>query len=121
MNTALILGFIVLAAAAAAAWYFARGSHRGTRKKEMPCPHCNYKVPHDSKVCPSCEKEIRKCKTCGTYIHDADGSCEVCGERHSRGNQLKYVCPKCEAPVPGSSKKCPKCGEEYWSPIVASK
>jgi len=118
MNPALIFGIIVLVAAIVAAWYLARGTYKTGWKKEMACPHCHENIPHESKFCPTCEKEIRKCKTCGSYIVEQDGACEVCGSRHAGPKAVKYFCPKCEAPVPGNAKKCLKCKEQFWSPIV---
>jgi RNA polymerase subunit RPABC4/transcription elongation factor Spt4 len=121
MANELIIATAILVAAIIIAWVLSWKSRKGPRKREIDCPHCSGKMPHDSRTCPNCSKPIRKCATCGAYILEEGGKCEVCGESTSKGPTKVHRCPKCNAPVAADSRKCPKCGEEYWSPIVSEK
>ncbi len=115
------IGAAILAVALVIAWVLARKSQKGLRRREINCPHCDRKMPHDAQICPNCSRPIRKCGTCNAYILEEDGACEVCGEKVSKGPQKVHRCPKCNAQVNGDSKKCPNCAEEFWSPIVSEK
>ena len=113
------IGGAILLAAVVIAWLLARQSHKGARKGDINCPHCERKIPRESAVCPHCSKPLHRCGTCDAYILDENGTCEVCGEAVSRRPPRIYRCPKCGAVVESRARKCPKCKEEFWSPVVS--
>ena len=121
MANELIIGAAILFGAIVIAWVLSWKSRKGPKRHEVDCPHCKRRMPHDSRTCPNCSRPIRKCPTCGAYILDENGKCDVCGEAVDRAPRKVHRCPKCNAPVAGDSRQCPKCGEEYWSPIVNEK
>jgi predicted amidophosphoribosyltransferase len=121
MANEIVIGVAILAGAIVLAWVLSWKSRKGPKRHEVDCPHCKGRMPHDSHTCPNCTKPIRRCLTCGAFILDEGGKCEVCGEGATKSPQKVHRCPKCDGPVPAASRKCPGCGEEYWSPIVFDK
>jgi RNA polymerase subunit RPABC4/transcription elongation factor Spt4 len=114
-----VVGLAILAVAIFIAWLLSRRSHKGADEGKAPCPHCGERIPRGASFCPQCSREILLCATCKTVILDKEGRCEVCGEMVTTPKAPVHSCPKCGCLVEANSKKCPGCGEQYWSPLIS--
>lgn len=96
------------------------------QKNEQTCAQCGKIVPDDSDFCPYCGSEIRH-----ELLHDAGQF----GGKNQKSNELnkkqpkekaqrkakekraraKQFCRKCGGEIDATSKRCSKCGKQYFN------
>lgn len=101
------------------------------------CPNCLKPVPPTAQSCESCrtsfwsplieestgkpddfEEEIHRPKP-ARGSKNSDARMEFFDDDEFIGK--KAVCPACDSEVGYDSRRCKRCGERYWSPIIEMK
>ena len=81
------------------------GKHKN--KEIIKCKNCGSEVDENQKFCPECGEKIGNfCKQCGAKLAKKQKFCPECG-----ASQV-FLCPKCNKEIDENSKFCPECGEK---------